>query len=377
MPLYVCPPLHRPTALTPSSHLLGKKSWNVYNADNIAKVKRDEAEAKTKDEAEEQRMQEVDAERRLQILRGPHVPSPPPPPRVTHDYDKERPAGSGRERKRRKLAGEDDTDRDIRLANALVPSTAEKPITRKSTSNVPLTDVQGHINLFPVQTSQAGSKNAEAEAEKAKKKKEYEDQYTMRFSNAAGFKESLGKGPWYAGGAKQTADESVGKDVWGNEDKGRREREKRRMTGDDPLLAVRRGVNRLKEVELKRKRIDDERQKEIERMIREESRREKRRRIREQDCDELEGFSLDAPGPDKARKERRSHHSRHESERQGKERHRRHRRSVDDREDNKLDNRPSRDRHRGHWSGIPRDKGQETLAWSVGAGGRYSNQYAT
>ncbi|CCF31962.1 hypothetical protein CH063_00727, partial [Colletotrichum higginsianum] len=77
-------------------HLLGKKSWNVYNADNIARVRRDEAAAKAKEEAEEQRMQEVDAERRLAILRGE---APPPLAPVEAPEDEPRPrdrdSGSG------------------------------------------------------------------------------------------------------------------------------------------------------------------------------------------------------------------------------------------------------------------------------------------
>jgi len=48
-----------------------------FNQDNIDKVRRDEAAAREKEEAEEQLMQERDAERRMQILRG-EVPSPLP-----------------------------------------------------------------------------------------------------------------------------------------------------------------------------------------------------------------------------------------------------------------------------------------------------------
>lgn len=57
----------------------------------------------------------------------------------------------------------------------------------KKTSNAPLVDHTGHIDLFPEERSRAPiQKNEEAEREASKKKQEYEDQYTMRFSNAAG-----------------------------------------------------------------------------------------------------------------------------------------------------------------------------------------------
>ena len=62
-------------------HLLGKKSWNVYNHDNIEAVRRDEAAAAARQEARDQVMQEQDALRRTAILRGetpPTFPSPSP-----------------------------------------------------------------------------------------------------------------------------------------------------------------------------------------------------------------------------------------------------------------------------------------------------------
>ena len=30
-------------------HLLGKKSWNVYNTDNVERVRKDEAEARARE----------------------------------------------------------------------------------------------------------------------------------------------------------------------------------------------------------------------------------------------------------------------------------------------------------------------------------------
>ncbi|OHW96586.1 homocitrate synthase [Colletotrichum incanum] len=171
-------------------HLLGKKSWNVYNADNIARVRRDEAAAKAKEDAEEQRMQEIDAERRLAILRG-EEPPPLPPTEAPEDEPRprDRDAGPvGRERKKRKRAGEDDTEFELRVAreraDAVHPS---NEALRQSTSSAPIVDSTGHIDLFGEERKQGRHlKNEEAEKEAAKKKKELEDQYTMRFSNAAG-----------------------------------------------------------------------------------------------------------------------------------------------------------------------------------------------
>lgn len=96
-------------------------------------------------------------------------------------------------------------------------------------------DTRGHINLFPVNT-QSKEKNAEAEAERLKEKRDHEDRYTLRFSNAAGFKQDL-NAPWYSTASNDDA-EVVGKDVWGNDDRGRREREKVRAHANDPLAST-------------------------------------------------------------------------------------------------------------------------------------------
>ncbi|KAL1310796.1 hypothetical protein AAFC00_001039 [Neodothiora populina] len=102
-------------------HLLGKKSWNVYNNDNVERVKRDEAVAAAKEEEHERLMQEQDAQRRTALLRGEKPPEfepiPEPldssaPPRQRNDdgFSKE-------ERKlRRRLRDEDETSYAIRVA---------------------------------------------------------------------------------------------------------------------------------------------------------------------------------------------------------------------------------------------------------------------
>ena len=346
-----------------SRHLLGKKSWNVYNADNIAKVKRDEATAAAREDAEEQRMQEVDAERRIQLLRGLPVeaPSAPVGEEPNGPRREDRP---DRERKRRRIAGEDDTDRDIRFAqekNALVPAKAEMQMKGIKSSNAPITDAKGHINLFPVDgTRHNAPKNTEAEAEKAKKQKEFEDQYTMRFSNAAGFKQAIGQKPWYhkidstvdEGGAV----EAPPKDVWGNEDPRRIEREKMRIAADDPLAAIQKGVAGVREVERERKNWKEEKDREI-RELEEAERRRERRRKRRREADDLETFSLDdgVRLDESTQRRSRDDASTHS--------HRRRSRS------------PDRSRHRSHHHRHRPVIIDNRVGWEVGPGGRYSSQF--
>lgn len=339
-------------------HLLGKKSWNVYNKDNVERVRRDEAAAAAKEEAEEQLMQEQDAVRRTAILRGelpPPLPSPSPPPSEKRsERRKDDTQGSDRKRMRRRR-NEDDTDRDIRIAQEDVASGARVRQTlndsgeRKSAqSDAPITDHAGHIQLFAapdVRDIRRAEKNKEAEAEKAKKKKEYEDQYTMRFSNAAGFKSSLSD-PWYAESTKDdpkreaASAEQPGKNVWGNDDPRRKERNQIRTSTNDPMAFMQRAQGQLKQVERDRERWKTEKIKELaelEEMHKEDRRREREHRhkekSREKALDSLDGFSLDDQVHTSSNKDRL-----HESRRHHTSRHHRHGRSRS----------PERSRHSRH-----------------------------
>lgn len=279
--------------------MLGKKSWNVYNQDNIEKVKRDEAAAKAKEEAEEQRMQEIDAERRMQILRG-EIPTPLAiEDKPDKDIPERRSHVSGRERKRRKKAGENDTDFEMRIAHEQTTvSNADKQIVLRKYVDAPLVDHSGHIDLFPQERSnKMVEKNADAEKEAAKKKKEYEDQYTMRFSNAAGFKQGL-ESPWYSKpktSKEKVVEEMPSTDIWGNEDPRRKEREAARLVSSDPLAAMRKGAAQARQFERERKRWREEREIEMRELEAEERRKKIKRKHENDDEDGLEDFSLDKP----------------------------------------------------------------------------------
>ncbi|KAJ6093329.1 hypothetical protein N7486_008618 [Penicillium sp. IBT 16267x] len=325
-------------------HLLGKKSWNVYNPENVARVKRDEAQAKALEEEDERRMQEVDADRRIRILRGERVPTPPPPPPTRPASDAfSRPErtivdDAGRPRKRRRIAGEDDTERDIRFAREDVEQASAKreelavaALRKNKKSDAPILDRDGHINLFPAEgDNKKPEKNKEAEAEAQKEKRSYEDQYTMRFSNAAGFKQSIGQKPWYSSSAQTVeAPDSRSKNVWGNEDPMRQEREKFRMDANDPLAAMKRGVRQLRATEQERKRWNEEKKKELEALKSDQGSRDRSshyRRRRSRSADSLEGFKLDErAAKDRDEKEHRSsrrHHHRHHHRDRSRDRHR-------------------------------------------------------
>jgi hypothetical protein len=292
---------------------LGKKSWNVYNQNNIEKVKRDEAAAKAREEAEEERLQELDAERRMQILRG-EIPTPlPTEDKADEDERESRSYGPGRERKRRKKAGENDTDFEMRIAaehtSARKDPKGREIVLRKS--DAPLVDRAGNIDLFPQELPRKTvEKNPEAEAEAAKKRKEYEDQYTMRFSNAAGFKQGL-ENPWYSKSMAEpqaVEEEAPGKDVWGNEDPRRKLREAARIASNDPLALMKQGAAQVRQAEKERKRWREEKEREMRELLKAERRRKKSKRRRGSgDEDELEDFRLDESDQGSSRKRHDSH----------------------------------------------------------------------
>ena len=315
-------------------------------------------------------MQEADSERRIKILRGEEVNPLPAPLGKEANVKRERHDGSGRETKRRRIAGEDETEREMRFAQeerALLPTKSEMQMTSKKSGDAPLTDNQGHINLFPSEVPiHKSTKNAEVEAEKVKKKRELEDQYTMRFSNAAGFKHAIGQKPWYQqvgdGRDTQEAEEMPSKDVWGNEDPRRKEREKMRIVADDPLAAMRNGAAGVREAERQKTKWREEKTRDIRALEEDERRRERKRRRRHEE-DDFEGFSLDNPGRPESRRHR--HHRDGETSSKQSYQHRSHSRERDR-------HGSRRHRHRSP-DGVPKDG--KRSGWEAVSGTKYSSQY--
>lgn len=340
-------------------HLLGKKSWNVYNADNVDRVRRDEADARAREEAADQLMQEQDAERRIALLRGEN---PPALPAVTDvDEHAHGPRQSdGRERKRRRLKGEDDTEREMRYAceDAEAGSrmrNSYKQVKPKDSAldDAPLQDCRGHIQLVtaPEESRRRERLSSKEEKNSQLKKSDEEQSQGMRFSDAAGYRNGMEK-PWYTASSndrgrndshKSTSEmvlaEVQGKDVWGNEDPRRVDRERQRVMNSDPFAMMQQAQKQLKRSEGDREKWQAERDREMQQLKKDDDRKRRherkhesrRGRRREDESDGLEGFSLDGPA-----RESRSHPSdhdgrRHRHSRRHRSRERRRSRSREDR----------------------------------------------
>ena len=228
-------------------------------------------------------MQEIDAQRRLAILRGeapPHVPEQDDEkalePERQDRISKSEQYGSTR--RKRKRYGEDDTEFELRLAMEKAHSTDKAiEVSTKPSSSAPIFDHHGHIDLFGDERSRAhADKNPEAERERQKQKQEYEDQYTMRFSNAAG-KNATSK-PWYSQADAAQEETAPLKDVWGNHDPRRKQRDTDRIASSDPLHMMKKGASRVRELKKERKRFQEEREEELRQMRRDERRRHKHKR---------------------------------------------------------------------------------------------------
>jgi hypothetical protein len=245
---------------------------------------------------------------------------------------------------------------DIRLAKSIAApgdddeKNAKILKLRSTASDAPLTDHAGNIDLFPVDLKESikREKNADAEKEKRKKEKRLEDQYTMRFSNAAG-RGGLEQ-PWYTAQQKSLQDAAkdqelavyegyVNKDVWGNEDPRRKDREQARISTNDPFAFMQKAQAQLKKSKQDKKQWAEERDREL-RELRDAQEREERRsrdhKRKRSDRDEVDSHTSRHKRSRSLSRDRRDHRSSHRSERRrsrsrSKERGRGHRHRDHDR----------------------------------------------
>jgi len=277
-------------------HLLGKKSWNVYNASAIAKVRADESAAAAREEAQNERELAWQADVRLALLRG--LSPPARPAELDEDVVHQKDGKAGRiqrreqgedgassalraeKRRMRRREGEDDTERDIRLAREDLggasgkESAAKRREAGKSTREealLPLTDAGGHIQLFaperpaPASTSSSGKPERE-DPEQALRKRQQEEREagSLRFSEAGPNRGHPSSRPWYAGAGAGTQDlEEVGKNAFGREDAGRKGRDAARVSAADPMAVMMVAQRKLKEVERERERWKLERERDV------------------------------------------------------------------------------------------------------------------
>lgn len=259
-------------------------------------------------------MQEVDASRRLAILRGE---APPPiedvePTPAADSSGPRRDTHPGIPRRKRKRQGEDDTEFELRVAkeNAQLSTTDLEP-AQKATSSAPIVDHAGHIDLFGDEKLRAhAEKNKDAEKEAKEKARSFEDQYTMRFSNATG--NGNLSNPWYS---QSDALESTApmKNVWGKDDPNRRERDTKRIVASDPLAMMKQGASKIRELKKERKQVQEEQAEQLRQLRREERHREKRQRRREREEDRGRDIKV-RHSDDSRRSTDRKYHDSRESE---------------------------------------------------------------
>ena len=257
-------------------HLLGKKSWNVYNPGNIERVRRDEAEAKRLEEEREAQHRDDEAQERLRLLRGEGP--------VTRQPESQTEPPSSRRHNKRKLPGEDDTDRDLRLALS-TQSTQSTSNTRIKNEDS-IVDSKGNISLIPAPESSSSHKKPRLD----------EDPYAVYLSHAAGRGKNNKEKPWYSDL------DAASRPSWGDDAPRRTDREAARVAANDPLTTMKKGVKRLREAEKHRTEWMEQRERdlqEVEELARrkrrrdKEERRRRRREVNDGDLDHLDNFNLD------------------------------------------------------------------------------------
>lgn len=224
-----------------------------------------------------------------------------------------------KDRKRKRINGEDDTDRDLRYAREEQEAQSARKVaklrgTKPSEIDAPMIDSRGYINLFPEHKQPRNhSPRRVSELEKERKsQREAEEIGGMPLKDALG-RRSGGNDAWYLDKDGSVKDK-IGRDVWGNEDPRRLERQARRIVSSDPLAFMKQAQAQIKEGRRER----EERQYEM-------------RIARAREEREFDDFSLDARRSrrdhDRRRDDHRKSHRRRRSRSRSRDRPRHHHRS--------------------------------------------------
>jgi len=207
-------------------HLLHHKSYHVYSAENIARVRRDEADAAAHEAAEDARMQAADAEARMKLLR-------------------ER-AGQGDSTAAVEKISEHGTEEPAARHTEVRDSRPRPPLEGG------ILGADGHINLFP---TPRGPRGGNPEREREKKEEKERDEGAM--GKVVGERR-----PWYSSvdlvsGRQREKEQDGRKTEWEGK------REERRKEAGDPLRAIRKGVRGVKEVRSDREEWKKRREREV------------------------------------------------------------------------------------------------------------------
>lgn len=367
-------------------HLLPKKSYNPYAPAAIARVQADEAAAATLRARLNDLERTHDAAQRTARLRGDSRPATPDELRDARDAmvdmeaGKVGPAEGSREvgravaerrlkedrRKMRRLNGEDDTERDIRVAGDRLKrrgwggGSEDEDREREGTdrkrkrrgNDAPVVDSRGHIQLFTPAASERNTdrgkgENRRGEEDSANTAADDPSQGAMRFADAAGYRQSAREKPWYYNGDDHTSDPedrevTAGTDAFGRPDPNRATRNAARMAQADPLAVMKAAQVKLKDVREHKARREAENEAKIEALRETERNRTRDSRRRDRDTDDigsLEGFDLDAPRQS-------TNYDESERKRQRRSRDHEHRRERDERREGSRKHREHEHRHR-------------------------------